>query len=234
MPQEEQEEREAREEHAAQEGSAPSGEGRDTRRRILDAAAAQFARHGFGGARTQAIADEAGVNKAMLYYHFQDKRDLYVAALRDQFEAAVRSILPRFLEEGVDPGRRLLGVIEGYGAFFSSHPHMRNLMLREIADGAVHFKEVFEEVRAAIPGFGPDLLKVRIQGMMAGGRMREGDPEQVLIHLISLSIFPHLARPILRVLWDFDDEGLDRLLAERPGAILGLFRHGLLTEEARS
>ncbi|MFO7768355.1 MAG: TetR/AcrR family transcriptional regulator [bacterium] len=211
-------------------GRGAGGE-RDSRRRILDAAAAQFGRNGFGGARTQAIADEAGVNKAMLYYHFQDKEALYAAALEDQFKAAVRRILPRFLEEGPGAAERLLGVIRGYGAFFASHPHMRNMMLREIADGGERFREVFEAVKEDVPGFGPDLLRERIEALMARGDLRRQDPEQVLLHLISLAIFPHLARPILRVLWDFDDEALEGLMEERPGAILELFRHGLLNGE---
>lgn len=210
------------------------GEGRDTRRRILDAAAAQFAGSGFGGARTQAIADEAGVNKAMLYYHFADKEALYVAALKDRFGEAVRSILPRFLEEGVDPAQRLLGVIRGYGAFFASHPDMRNMMLREIADGATRFREVFEAVKEEMPGFGAELLTGRIQELMAREHLRQQDPSQVLLHLISLALFPHLARPILQVLWDLDAGELDRLLEERPEAILDLFRNGLLTEKVAS
>lgn len=206
----------------------------DSRRRILDAAAAQFADHGFGGARTQAIADQAGVNKAMLYYHFRDKEALYTAALQDQFEEAVRTILPRFLDEELDPAERLRGVIRGYEEFFASHPHMRDMMLREIADGGVRIKEVLEAVKENIPGFGPSLLRARIQELMDRGHLREQDPGQVLLHLVSLAIFPHIARPILRALWDFDEEALDRILEERSRSIMDLFHNGLLSREEPS
>ena|SRR5580692_264914 len=52
-----------------------------TRSRILDAALAEFGSNGLAGARTERIAEAAGVNKALIYYYFQGKEDLYAAAL---------------------------------------------------------------------------------------------------------------------------------------------------------
>jgi AcrR family transcriptional regulator len=52
-----------------------------TRARILDAAIHEFSENGLAGARTEQIAEEAGVNKALLYYYFKGKEELYVAAL---------------------------------------------------------------------------------------------------------------------------------------------------------
>jgi len=55
--------------------------GTRTRAAILAAAERVFARSGLAGARTDLIADEAGVNKALLYYYFQSKEKLYLAVL---------------------------------------------------------------------------------------------------------------------------------------------------------
>jgi TetR/AcrR family transcriptional regulator len=52
-----------------------------TRSRILDAATQEFSANGLAGARTERIAEAAGVNKALLYYYFRSKDDLYAAAL---------------------------------------------------------------------------------------------------------------------------------------------------------
>ena len=52
-----------------------------TRARILDAAIREFSANGLAGARTEQIAEAAGVNKALLYYYFQARRALYAAAL---------------------------------------------------------------------------------------------------------------------------------------------------------
>ena len=59
-----------------------------TRARILDAAVRQFSENGLAGARTEQIAEAAGVNKALLYYYFTSKEDLYAAAI----EAVIGSV----------------------------------------------------------------------------------------------------------------------------------------------
>ena len=53
----------------------------ETRSRILDAALREFSAHGLAGARTEQIAAAAGVNKALIYYYFESKEKLYLAAL---------------------------------------------------------------------------------------------------------------------------------------------------------
>ncbi len=61
----------------------------ETRSRILDVALSEFAAHGLAGARTDRIANTAGVNKALLYYYFESKENLYLAAL-EMISAKVR------------------------------------------------------------------------------------------------------------------------------------------------
>jgi TetR/AcrR family transcriptional regulator len=57
------------------------GQPEQSRIAILDAAVREFAREGVAGARTDAIAKSAGVNKALLYYYFKDKEAIYQAVL---------------------------------------------------------------------------------------------------------------------------------------------------------
>ena len=61
------------------------GQPEESRAAILQAAAQEFAEHGIAGARTDAIARAARVNKALLYYYFKDKETLYGAVLDDAF-----------------------------------------------------------------------------------------------------------------------------------------------------
>src|SRR5471032_860970 len=65
-----------------------------SRSAILEQAIAEFATLGVAGARTAAIAEAAGVNKALLYYYFKDKESLYSAALHTVFIGFVEDVLP--------------------------------------------------------------------------------------------------------------------------------------------
>src|SRR5947199_10639785 len=85
----------------------PAERSADTRGRILDAALSEFALHGLAGARTERIASASGVNKALLYYYFDSKEKLYLAAL-EMIAARVRdSTMAVFLRDA-SPGERVL------------------------------------------------------------------------------------------------------------------------------
>jgi TetR/AcrR family transcriptional regulator len=78
-----------------------------TRSLILHAAMVEFAAHGMAGARTEAIARSAKVNKALLYYYFKSKEDLYNAALLYAFEE-IGQRMQAVLEANCSAGERLL------------------------------------------------------------------------------------------------------------------------------
>ena len=78
-----------------------------TRKAILRAAIREFSAHGLAGARTDAIAESAKVNKALIYYYFKSKRGLYAAALEEVSAAAVERAMAVF-EPGRSAGARVL------------------------------------------------------------------------------------------------------------------------------
>src|SRR5438105_4821903 len=78
-----------------------------TRGAILDAALGEFAAKGLAGARTDAIARSAGVNKALLYYYFDDKEKLYGAVLDHVFQE-LSTTLCAALEQPLPPREKIL------------------------------------------------------------------------------------------------------------------------------
>src|ERR1035437_986415 len=78
-----------------------------TRARILDAELQEFSAHGLAGARTEQIAAAAGVNKALLYYYFESKENLYIAAL-EMIAAKVRDRSMSVFLRQASAGERLL------------------------------------------------------------------------------------------------------------------------------
>jgi AcrR family transcriptional regulator len=108
---------------------------RDTLSAIFDAAAHEFSDRGYDGAGVDRIAAAAGVNKAMLYYHFGSKRGLYLAILRDIFRAVggrARAIAdgPEGAHEKLDTW--IATIIEAA----AGRPWFPPIMLRELASGA--------------------------------------------------------------------------------------------------
>src|ERR1039457_3178585 len=102
-----------------------------TRARILDAALQEFSAHGLAGARTEQIAAAAGVNKALLYYYFESKENLYLAAL-EMISAKIRDrTLAVFLRES-SPGERVLrSALEHFDRILTQH-EFQGLMQQEM------------------------------------------------------------------------------------------------------
>ncbi|HVL67552.1 MAG TPA: TetR/AcrR family transcriptional regulator [Vicinamibacterales bacterium] len=108
-----------------------------TRERLFAAAAAEFAARGFAGANVDRIADAAGVNKAMLYYHFDSKASLYGEVLRDMFQAVADRLAAR-TAPGADPADRIRTLVEVIAQEALARPHFPPIWLREIAEGGAH------------------------------------------------------------------------------------------------
>ena len=94
-----------------------------TRLRILDAAAACFAREGYAGASMARIAEEAGLKAGSLYFHVASKDELIGEVLREGVARTERHVRARLdaLGPDADPGRRLVVAIEGHVAMLAAH-----------------------------------------------------------------------------------------------------------------
>ncbi len=110
---------------------------RTSRDRLVAAAAAEFAARGFDGAKVDRIAARARLNKAMLYYHFRDKADLYRAILLDSFRA-LAAALAREHAAGGPADDQIHRFIRTIAAETAARPFFPPIWLREMAEGGRH------------------------------------------------------------------------------------------------
>jgi AcrR family transcriptional regulator len=115
----------------------PESDPASTQDKIHHAALDEFAECGFAGARVDHIAAMAGVNKAMLYYHFGNKQQLYRAVLQRLF-TRLGDELDRIAARPTSPGERLETFIATFTRLGLAEPRMAPIMVREIAEGAGH------------------------------------------------------------------------------------------------
>jgi len=106
----------------------------DARERILAAASEVFATHGFAGARIDDIADKAGINKAMLYYHVGDKDRLYATVLGETVDRTF-SMLDQVAAGLPTPAAKLKKILQTFADFGSNNRFFVPIILREIASG---------------------------------------------------------------------------------------------------
>ncbi len=193
------------------------GKPEQTRAAILQAAVKEFAEAGISGARTDAIAREAGVNKALLYYYFQDKETLYGAAL-DHSLSQLSAHMMEVLHRNLSPREMIKTYVGTYFDFIAGHASYRNLMQREMlraAHGSPHM------ARLAKRYFHPLAAKLgeTLRAGMAAGEFRNVDPQHFIPSMVALVIFYFVSAPVMKAVSGVDPLSAERL-AERRAAVL--------------
>lgn len=125
---------------------------------ILEAATEAFMEHGFSGSRVDQIATRAGVNKAMIYYHFGSKQGLYKAALFQLFGNVLAEI-DRLRESNLEPSEKLQAFYTRVVRHFTDHQALPQIMLREILAGGKAMDAEASRALGAIMGFVSETLE---------------------------------------------------------------------------
>jgi TetR/AcrR family transcriptional regulator len=107
-----------------------------TRRALLRAAAELFSERGFDGVPIEEVAARAGVNKALISYHFRGKRGLYVAILESGF-AAMRSRLKAIEAQAPSAREALRAFLDAFAAVTRDQPGFPTLFLREVLSSGI-------------------------------------------------------------------------------------------------
>jgi TetR/AcrR family transcriptional regulator len=195
-----------------------------TRERILDAAHTVFVRKGTAGSRTQEIAAEARVNKALVHYYFGTK-----AALADAiFERALGTIMPRIFGILADPDRsideKVPAIVKEQIDFHSARPYLAGYLLSELHAEPGRIARLMTRRSGRVP---LDVLRKQLRDAARAGRIRSISPEQFVTNMMGLLIFPFAIRPALRELLSLDDTRWRAFIDERRRLVPDFFMAGL-------
>lgn len=183
---------------------------KETEQRILDAAKVVFLQKGMDGARMQEIAEEAGINKALLHYYFRSKEALF----KRIFSETANQIFPK-LETIFNTDEHLFIKIERFIDFYvellRENPHFPQFVIHELYRNPDSIFTIFKESR--IDGM---LIVKIITKEIETGVIKPVDPRHLIINIISMCIFPVAARPLLeKLLFQDNAQAYSAFLDER-------------------
>ncbi len=194
-----------------------------TKSRILDTAAALFGEHGKAAVSTTRIAKEADVNKAMIFYYFGSKDELYFAAVRKLTEELFSLISERL--SNVEPGLPVIETfVRSHVGYLIEHPALVKLLVRELLAGGI-------ETQGAISGVVHNLDQIRsrfvasLEIAMERGEIRRVDPIHTILNIISMDVFVFVGKPLINAM--FNETDMNRIVNERADHILDLLMNGL-------
>ena len=203
----------------------------ETEARILDAAHRVFTRKGTAGARMQDIADEAGVNQALLHYYFRSKDRLATAV----FTRVATQLMPTIaatLASDAPLTAKIEGVVHAYIDTIRERPFLPAYLISELHHHPERLLTLLEQSLPAPPATMAAGLLARVQAQLdaeaAAGRMRPFTAHHLILNTIGLCVFPFLVQPLLRAGLAMDEGEFARFLDQRrrelPGFILNALR----------
>lgn len=190
---------------------------RDTRTRILDAAEVAFADGGLAGARVAAIAAAADVNKAMLYYYFDNKEALYAAVVSRVFEQVVEVARGVGADVHDPPSVALSAFMDGYAEVIGDHPHFVRVLLRSLLDtGPGAFAFALPRLASVVPLVAGQVQRGQAEGTLNPALLAPLVPPALVAPIVFIS----LAGPILASVTDMDEARLRQLWLQNTRELL--------------
>lgn len=181
-----------------------------TEQRILAAAKKIFLSKGLDGARMQDIADEAGINKAMLHYYFRSKDKLFETI----FEDIALHFMPR-ITEIFESDQTLFQKIETFCCTYIEQvketPYLPVFVLSEASKRpAALMKKMFGNKKPPVHIFFQE-----VQKEIVAGTIKPIQPAQLFLNMISMCVFPFMAKPMLEHAAGISKKQFDALIEER-------------------
>ena len=154
---------------------------------ILNAAKSIFQRKGMDGARMQEIANEAGINKALLHYYYRSKQLLFEAVFKNAFKLLAPQ-LNKVLNSDDSLNDKIKNFTKNYISFTIKHPYLPNFIINELNRNPEFVQKLTSEKHF------PTITKFKQQVTenVENGIIKPIKAEQLLIHILALNIFPFI------------------------------------------
>ncbi len=183
----------------------------ETEDHILDAAKKVFEEKGYSGARMQTIADSAGINKSLLHYYYRSKEKLFSKV----FNVAFKQLSSRLHFLG-DKNMPLFEKIEKFYSVQMSvlmrNPKLPAFILNELNHNS---ELLLNNVRQLSLSENIKILIEQIKDEMEKGNLVKIPPEQFIVNLVSLSVFPFAAAGMLSEVLKIEKKNYKLFLKER-------------------
>lgn len=187
----------------------------NTEQQILHAARRVFTRKGFAATRMEDIATEAGINRALLHYYFRSKQKMF-----DQiFEENLRTFFTSFLQ-----------AIQGNGTFEEKIRqlvdtqievllHNQDLPLFIVNEIAHNPEKITERIGHLPVHAFRDQFEKMIRSEMRKGTIIKTDARQILMHVLSMCVWPFIAKPMLSAIMEWNQKEFEQMMRKRKDAI---------------
>jgi AcrR family transcriptional regulator len=182
-----------------------------TEEKIKAAARIIFHKKGFSGTRTRDIAEEANINLALLNYYFRSKEKLFQLIMMEDVKFFLESVSINFNDEKTSFDEKIDRIVSGYIDMLIKQPHIPIFVLSELRSNPDRF---ITNVGVKDMIMNSVFLK-QFMEVAQSGKIKVINPIHLIMNLISMTVFPFVASPVLKNGFGMNDENFNELMNER-------------------
>lgn len=182
-----------------------------TEERIKAAARKVFHQKGFAGTRTRDIAEEAGINHAMLNYYFRSKEKLFEMVMMETMAQFFKGVNLMLNDESTSLDEKIDLIVSNYVDLLLKEPELPTFILNEVRPNPQAFVEQ-NPIKEALTH---SVLTRQYAEAVARGEITEPNLMQAILNVIGLVIFPFIAKPILTSIINIPEEQYKALMLQR-------------------
>ena len=182
-----------------------------TEERIKAAARKVFHQKGFAGTRTRDIAEEAGINHAMLNYYFRSKEKLFEMVMMETMAQFFKGVNLMLNDENTSLDEKIDLIVSNYVDLLLKEPELPTFILNEVRPNPQAFVEQ-NPIKEALTH---SVLTRQYAEAVARGEITEPNLMQAILNVIGLVIFPFIAKPILTSIINIPEEQYNALMLQR-------------------
>lgn len=203
-----------------------------SKEKILEAATGLFAEMGRYGTPMEKIAEVAGVNKAMVYYYFSDRENLYREVFKQLLTGLFAAVIPEVkkaaLEED-DPNERVKRISKAYSKNFAGNRNYIRIILEAVTGLEPEFiADVIRENQREGRMFRLETMEPILKNAFGSDNFREIEPLQFLNILVSVHLGFFVLRPIFSTITGLDEDAQEQFLRKRDELVPDLLLHGIV------
>ncbi len=197
----------------------------DTEQKVLEAARVVFIKKGMEGARMQEIADQAGINKALLHYYFRSKEKLFERVFLEALGKTLPSIGNIMLSDKPF-WEKVEYFVDSYLTLIQENPFIPSFIVQEVNRDPQNLIRLMRQNNIDFTR----ILNV-ISRDISKANLKPISPEHFIINLIGMCVFPFVAAPMLKaIICNGDEEKFNQILSERKKVVFEFIKNALTND----
>lgn len=177
-----------------------------TEERFKEAARVVFTKKGYAATKTRDIAEEAGLNLALLNYYFRSKEKLFEIVMAENVQKLFAFLAPTLNDTSTTLDQKIDIIAVRYIDMLSANPDLPLFVLSEIRTRPGRFAETIQ-----LDAF---VMKSHFMQQIAA-KKKDINPVQFLISFMGMLVFPFISRPVFQTSGAFKEEVFTQLIEDR-------------------